>query len=207
MKVQSTTTSPHVMLPSRLSRHQQPASEPEQAGETVRISQAARQALEVHSASVEQDAIASRLAEIRAKGPVNRSQEEHDFLLAADKRLAEILAQGKVVDNLSSEELAYVQTASGFVNTMATLSSAERAMYDEAVASGNADAAKGIALLALIRAAGPVAGGAGGSTYDPFSKEISAANVEQYFRHSIVDSDGEANNAFQALIRYLKEQP
>ena len=63
--------------------------------DSVRISQAARDAFAASSSSATANkdrSIEARLAEIRASGPVNRSQEDHDFLFANDKRLAEISA-------------------------------------------------------------------------------------------------------------------
>lgn len=176
--------------------------------DTVRISQAAREALAAASATVRNDeSIESRLAEIRARGPVNRSQEDSDFLLANDKKLAEITAQGKSFDMLTAEELDYVQKATGFVNTFANLSSAEKALYDQAVASGNTGAAEGIAQIALIRTGGHMAGGANGTTYDPLNTEITAANIARYFSHGIVDPTGEARSKFQALIEFLQHTP
>ena len=172
------------------------------------ISAAARHAFSastaVPSASNFSTSVDAKLAEIRARGPVNRSQEDGDYLLANDKRLAEIRAQGKSSDQLTADELDYMQKAGGFVNTMATLSPAERAIYDKAVASGNHEAVAGLSLIALTRAAGHMAGGANGSTYDPINMEITAANVEKYFRHSIVDQSGSASANFQALISFLR---
>ena len=175
--------------------------------DTVRISQAARDALAGSSSSVatsSDKSVEARLAEIRARGPVNRSQEDHDFLYANDKKLAEITAQGKSPDKLTAEELDYMQKAVGFVNTMANLSPAEKALYDKAVASGNTEAAAGISQIALVRMMGHTAGGANGTTYDPLNTEITAANIEKYFSHSIVDPTGKAQSQFQALIQYLQ---
>jgi hypothetical protein len=47
------------------------------------------------------------------------------------------------------------------------------------------------------------AGGAGGATYDPLNTAITAANVERYFSHGIVDPTGQAKAGFQALIAFL----
>ena len=97
-----------------------------------------------------------------------------------------------------------MQKAVGFVNTMANLSPAEKALYDKAVASGNTEAAAGISQIALVRMMGHTAGGANGTTYDPLNTEITAANIEKYFSHSIVDPTGKAQSQFQALIQYLQ---
>ena len=176
--------------------------------DTVSISNKAREALASSndSASAADKSIEDRLASIGAKGPVNRSQEDQEFLFANDKRLAEIKAQGKSPDQLTAEDLDYMQKATGLVNTFANLNSAEKALYNKAVASGNSDAAAGMAQIALIRTGG-MAGGANGTTYDPLSTEISAANIEKYFSNSIVDPTGNAQSKFQALIQFLNTNP
>ena len=185
---------------------------PAKNADTVSISNKAREVLAASNHSVSEatanadNSIEARLASIRAEGPVNRSQEDQDFLFANDKKLAEITAQNKSPDQLTAEDLDYVQKASGLVNTFATLNSAEKALYDKAVASGNTDAAAGIAQIALIRM-GDIAGGANGATYDPNSTEISAANIEKYFSNSIVDPTGNAKSKFQALIQFLNTNP
>lgn len=127
--------------------------------------------------------------------------------MANDKRLAEITAQGKSPEKLTASELDYMQKAGGFVNTMAYLSPTEKALYDKAVTSGNTQAAEGLAQIALIRTGGHMAGGAAGTTYDPSETAITAANVEKYFRYSIVDPSGAANAKFQALIQFLQSNP
>jgi hypothetical protein len=198
-----------------LSPRQNPTTSPGTNADTVSISKAAWEALAAAQASSSSSlvtantdhSVEARLAEIRARGPVNRSQEDSDFLLANDKRLAEITAQGKPPEQLTAEDLDYMQKATGFVNTMANLSPAEKALYDKAVASGNTDAAEGLNLIALIRTGGDTAGGANGTTYNPFNTEITAANIEKYFSHSIVDPSGNAASKFQALIQFLQNNP
>ena len=185
------------------------ASQTAAPADTVSISRAARAAFEASSsvATASADSVDARLAEIRARGPVNRSQEDQDFLFANDKRLAEITAQGKPHEQLTADELDYVQKATGLVNTFANLSLAEKALYDKAVTSGNTEAAAGIAQIALVRMMGHTAGGANGTTYDPLNTEITAANIEKYFSHSIVDPSGNAQSRFQALIQFLQNNP
>lgn len=51
---------------------------------------------------------------------------------------------------------------------------------------------------------GHTAGGAAGTTYDPLTTEITSANIEKYFRYSIVDPTGKAQAQFQALIQFLQ---
>lgn len=137
---------------------------------------------------------------------MSRSQEDWDYLFANDKKLAEIDAR-RVKDPRSITTAAdedYEQQARGMVNTMAYLSPAEKALYDKAIASGNAEAAAGLAQIALIRTGGDLAGGAQGTTYDPRRTAVTADNILKYFSHSIVDPSGEAQSRFQALIDFLK---
>lgn len=202
MIVQSTSASFFAAEIARSSSpRQNPAASPANFADTVRISQAAL-AASSSVATNNDKSVEARLAEIRARGPVNRSQEDHDFLFANDKRLAEISAQGKPPEQLTAGELDYMQKATGFVNTFANLSSAEKALYDKAVASGNTEAAAGIAQIALIRMGAYMAGGA-----NPLNTEITAANIEKYFIHSIIDPTGEAQSRFQALIQFLQANP
>jgi hypothetical protein len=176
------------------------AVNPADFADTVSISPAARDAL---AAETDKE-VEARLAEIRARGPVNRSPEDQQYLFEHDKRLVEITAQGKSPEQLTADELDYVQKATGLVNTFANLSPAEKALYDKAVTAGNKDAAAGIAQIALIRTGGHLAGGANGTTYDPLSTEITASNVAKYFSYSIVDPTGEFQSRFQALIQFLQ---
>jgi hypothetical protein len=149
----------------------------------------------------------AKLAEIKSKNAVNRTAADTAYLWANDKKLAEIAAQGKSPDKLTAEELDYMQKATGFVNTMANLSPAEKKLYDKATANGNPDAASGLGLIALTRISGHAAGGREGSTYDPINTEITADNVRNYFSYSIVDPTGKVKSQFDALIRFLESNP
>ncbi len=163
------------------SPRQSPNAPPANIAETVRISQAAREALAASSSSAEQTGLAgtARFAEIAGKPPEKRTADEVD----------------------------YMQKAAGLVNSFARLSPAEKALYDKAVASGDTEAAAGISQIALIRTGGHMAGGANGTTYDPLGTEITTANVGKYFSHGIVDPTGQAQSRFQALIRFLQANP
>ena len=190
------------------SARQYVAASPASTADTVNISQAAREAFAASSSSAAGSTdrvVEARLAEIRARGPVNRSQEDHDFLFANDQKLADISA--KSYDTRTADEIDYMQKATGFVNTFAHLSSAEKALYDKAVASGNAKAAEGISQIALIRQGGEMAGGANGTTYNSRTTGITAANIVKYFSHSIVDPTGNASSKFQALLEFLENNP
>jgi len=197
----SATYFAHAMERASSLRHVSPAA-PAESADPVHISSAARAALAAEGdASVE-----AKLASIRARGPINRSEADQAYLFTHDKRLAEIAAQGKPPEKLTADELDYMQKATGLVNTMANLSPAEKALYDKAVASGNTAAAAGISQIALVRMMGHTAGGGGGVTYDPLNTAITAANVERYFSHSIVDPTGQAKAGFQALIAFLNAE-
>lgn len=210
MNVQSTTSA--LLFSSAVARststtRQNLAASTANVADSVRISQAARDAFAASSSAAanKDSSVETRLAEIRTRGPVNRNQEDNDFLFANDKRLAEISA--KSYNSRTADEIDYMQKATGFVNTFAHLSSAEKAMYDKAVANGNTAAAEGIAQIALIRQGGEMAGGANGTTYNSRITEITAANIEKFFSHSIVDPTGNATSKFQALIQFLQNNP
>jgi hypothetical protein len=194
-----------------LTPRQTPITTPANVADTVSISIAAREAFAASgapstTASVDKSVEAS-LAAIKSKDGMSRTQEEQDYVRANDKRLAEITAQGKPPEKLTADEMDYLQKAAGFVNTFANLSPAEKALYDKAVASGNAEAAAGISQIALIRQGGNMAGGANGTTYNPLTMEITAANIEKFFSHSIIDQTGQAQSRFQALIQFLQDNP
>jgi hypothetical protein len=181
--------------------------------DTVTISKAAQAAFAATQDSASSanssaaNSVDAKLAEIKSKDAVSRTASDTEYLWANDKKLAEIAAKGKSPDQLTSSELDYMQKAGGFVNTMANLSPAEKDLYDKAVASGNKEAAAGISQIAFIRTMGHTAGGAEGTTYDPINTAITAANIEKYFSHSIVDPSGKAQAQFQALIQYLQNNP
>lgn len=216
MIVQSTST---LFSTADIARSPSPrqtaTTSPANIADTVSITKAAREAFAASNASSSSSSgavnvdksVEARLAEIRAKGGVNVTPEEHDYLFTHDKRLAEITAQGKFDYQFTADELDYMQKATGMVNTFANLSPKEKALYDKAVASGNTEAAGGISLIALVRMMGHTAGGANGTTYDSLNTEITAANIEKYFSNSIVDSDGTVKSKFQALIQFLQNNP
>lgn len=194
-----------------LSPGQAQATATANVADTVSISNAAREALAAantsSAATHTNPSVEARLAAIKAKDALSRTEEDQEYLFANDKRLAEITGQGKSPDKLTAEELDYMQKAGGLVNTMANLSPAEKALYDKAVASGNSEAAAGIGQIAFVRMMGHTAGGADGGTYDSLNTEISAANIEKYFSRSIVDPSGQAQSQFQALINFLQNNP
>ena len=113
------------------SPRQNPAESAANFADTVRISQAGREALAAANASSSSAAngdksVEARLAAIKSKDGASRTQEEQDYVRANDKRLAEITAQGKPPEKLTADEMDYLQKAAGFVNTFANLSPAEK---------------------------------------------------------------------------------
>jgi len=196
---------------ARLSSSWSSSTKPtDSSGGTFYIPQLAQETPASSDSAVEtknMKSVEARLAEIKAKDAMSRTQEEQEFVRANDKKLAEITAQGKSLEELTAEELDYMQKATGFVNTMANLSPKEKALYNKAVASGDTEAAEGISQIALIRMMGHMARGTDGTTYDPLNTEITAANIEKYFRHSFSDPTGEVTSRFQALIRFMDENP
>jgi hypothetical protein len=223
MNVSSVTVSSYVaktasgvgsLRPSAVASGPATATQTAATADTVSISHAAWVALVASSVSTTSsvdshtaNSIDARLAEIKSKDAMSRTDADTEYLWANDKKLTEIAAKGKSPDQLTASELDYVQKAGGLVNTMAYLSPDEKALYDKAVASGNTQAAAGLAQIALIRTGGHMAGGANGTTYDPINTAITAANIEKYFRHSIVDPSGDADAKFQALIQFLQNNP
>lgn len=177
------------------------AATPATLADQVSISSAAR-ALLASDAEVE-----ARLSQIKSKPAVERSAADTEYLLANDQRLAEIRA--KDPQTLSADEIDYQQKAGGFVNTMANLSPAEKALYDEMVAAGNYDAVAGMNLIALSRQGmgGQQVTLPDGSSFDPTTTEISPDNIRKLFTAMFVDSDGSSAKRLAALAGYLEKRP
>ncbi len=170
----------------------------------ITISQAARDAL-ASSAADADASVDTRLAAIKAKGPLSKTAEDMDYLYANDAKLATILEKSNNGIGLTSSEIDYQQKTIGFVNTMAFLSPGEQKMYDDMLDMGNPAAASALADIAFVRTTmGHTAGGAEGTTYDPIHTEITAENVTRYFRHTVIDKTGASESSFQALIQYLQ---
>jgi len=176
------------------------AATPATLADKVSISSAAR-ALLASDAGVE-----ARLEQIKSKPAVERSAADTEYLLANDKRLAEIRA--KDPQTLTADEVDYQQKAGGFVNTMANLSSAEKALYDEMVAAGNYAAVEGMNLIALARdgMGGQQVTLPDGSSFDPTTTEISPENIRKLFTAMFVDSDGASARRLEALAGHLEQR-
>ena len=177
------------------------AATPATLADKVSISSAAR-ALLASDAGGE-----ARLEQIKSKPAVERSAADTEYLLANDKRLAEIRA--KDPQTLTADEVDYQQKAGGFVNTMANLSTAEKALYDEMVAAGNYAAVEGMNLIALARQGmgGQQVTLPDGSSFDPTTTEISPENIRKLFTAMFVDSDGSSAKRLAALAGYLEQRP
>lgn len=175
----------------------------------VSISDAAK-ALAGSSQSTE---IQQRIDAIKAKPGVERTQADFEYLSANDKRFAELQekmkASGKSgFDSLTADEVDYMQKAGGFVNTMAELSPKEKALYDELVASGNFEAAHGLALVGMSRIGmgGQQVTLPNGKTFDPTNTEVTAANIQTLFKQMFVDPSGNTDRQFEALASYLDKR-
>ena len=170
------------------------------------MSQAARDLAKVALMQTGHDsahAIQAQLAQIQSKDPFSRTEEEMTFLLTHDLKLAEITAKG--FELLTAEEVEYEQRSRGLVNTMGQLNASEMALFNELKGPEHATAREGLAQIAFLRMVqGHLAGGENGTTYDPRSTPITAENILQFFRHSIVDSTGLAQRQFLALAEYLR---
>ena len=198
-----------------------PVSQPSSAASaantagTVTISQAAREALAAFEASASPSAgsnsVEAKLAEIKSKDAVARTADDTEYLFAHDQKLAAIrdkINANNGASTLTAEELDYQQKAGGFVNTMASLSPAEKATYDKMVASGNTAAAAGMSAIAFERATlGHTASTKDGVAYDPTSTAITPDNIVKYFSQSFSDPTGKMQSQFQALIQYLQNIP
>ena len=179
-----------------------PTSKADESSASVVISQAAREAIAASKSSPESNAVEAKLAEIKAKDAMSRTPEDMEYLIANDKKYAAILDKQGV--GVTAAEVDYMQKAGGAVNSFALLSPAEKELYDKAVASGNSEAAAGISIIAFTRTLGHSAAGKDGATYDPINTEITPANIEKYFRHSISDTSGKSPSQLQALIQFLQ---
>lgn len=151
--------------------------------------------------------IKTRLDGIKIKPVVERTREEIEFVNSNDKRLSQI--NSKDPQTLTAEELDYQQKAGGFVNTMATLTSSEKALYNELIAKGNYEAAAGMNLIALSRTGmeGQEVKLPNGQSFNPMNTEITAENIRNFFQYMFVDSTGEMNRRLEALATYLEQSP
>lgn len=145
--------------------------------------------------------VGARLESIKSKPALQRSAEEVEFLHEKDKKLAEIVAKDPSVQ--TADEIDYMQQASGFVNTMAKLSPQERKLYDELIAKGESEAARGMGLIAMSRMAEGNVALPNGMAFDPDKTEITSGNVRRLFSQLFADENGSDSKSFDALANYL----
>lgn len=162
------------------------------------------------SSNSEDAAIQQRLAEIKAKPGVERTEADTEYLMKNDKRFIELQEKMKAsgldgFDSLTADEVDYMQKAGGFVNTMSYLSTGEKALYDEMVAKGNHEAAHGLMLVGMSRIGmgGQQVTLPNGKTFDPTSTEVTADNIRNLFKLMFVDPSGQTDRQFDALASFL----
>lgn len=170
------------------------------------ISANARALLAAEQAPAEDPAIEARLDAIRAKPAVERGSDEVEFLQKNDQRLAAIIAKDE--KTRTADEHDYMQKATGFVNTMAELTPKEKALFDELVANGDWEAAKGFFLVGMSRVGmgGQQVNLPNGRTFDPTATEVTADNIRNLFKLMFVDPSGQTDRQFEALANALKQR-
>lgn len=179
----------------------------------VTISDAAKAMMNATAAASQDMEVQNRLNAIKAKPGIERTEADFEYLSANDKRFAKIQEKIKAngnngFDSLTADEVDYMQKAGGFVNTMAQLSSSERALYDELVAQGNVEAAHGLALVGMARVgmSGQQVELPNGKRFDPAATEVTAANIQNLFKWMFVDPSGNTDRQFAALASYLEQR-
>lgn len=179
----------------------------------VSISDAARAKLGTSGNTTENTEVQRRIAEIKSRPGVERSPTDHEYLAEHDQRYGELLEKIKAhgmngLEALTADELDYMQKAGGMVNTMAYLSTGEKALYDEMVAQGNQEAANGLLLVGMSRIGmeGQQVTLPNGQTFDPTATEVTAANIRNLFKYLFVDPSGNTDRTFEALASYLDKR-
>lgn len=151
-----------------------------------------------------------QLAAIKAKPGAERTQADMDYLTTHDERF--VTLRDKMASSgfasLTSDEVDYMQKASGMVNTMAYLSSSEKALYDKMVSEGKGEAAQALGLVALSRVGmqGQQVTLPNGQRFDPTQTEVTAKNLRTLFSQMFVDPSGQTDRQFEALAAYLDKQ-
>ena len=178
--------------------------------DSVTISDAAKDLLSKTESSIANDeAIQKQLDTIKAKPAVERSAEEIEFVSKNDKRFAEI--QEKIKNNgfesLKADDMDYVQKAAGMVNTMAMLSTKEKALYDDLISKGNHEAARGLMLVGMSRIGmeGQQITLENNLSFNPIDTELTAETIRNLFKHVFVSDSKNTDSAFDALASYLEQ--
>jgi len=177
----------------------------------VSISNAARAQFDAANKTTASAEVQQKIAEIKSRPNVERSPADFEYLEKHDQRFRELLEKVKVnggSEALMADELDYFQKATGAVNTMAYLSSGEKALFDEMVAQGNREAATGLLLVGMSRIGmeGQQVTLPNGQSFDPTSTEVTAANVRNLFKYLFVDPSGSTDRSFEALASFLDKR-
>ena len=118
----------------------------------------------------------------------------------------------KGFESLSSDEVDYMQKATGAVNTMSYLSSKERALYDEMASKGEGKAAGALMLVGMSRIGmeGQTVTLPNGKTFNSTSMEVTANSIKNFYKYMFIDSDGrpdkQIDKQFEALASYLDKR-
>jgi hypothetical protein len=160
-----------------------------------------------HAKALASDALAAqaKLEAIQAKPAVERTSEDRAFVLKNDTRLAQITAKGQKLQ--SAEDVAYMQKSGGFVSTMGNLSAQEKQLYDQLVARGDADAVRGMNLIAMARTGSGDVTLPNGASFNPAQTEITADSIKDLFSQMFVSTDGQDARSFDALASFLSNKP
>ncbi len=157
--------------------------------------------------------VQERIAEIKSRPAVERSEADFEYLAKHDQRYTELLEKIKAyglngTDALTADEMDYMQKASGMVNTMAHLSAGEKALYDELRVQGNHEAANGLLLVGMSRIGmeGQQVTLPNGKSFDPTETEVTATNIRNLFKYLFVDPEGNTDRVFEALASYLDKR-
>jgi hypothetical protein len=195
-----------------LERQTMPASTATLA-DRVSISDAARAQFAAADKTTANAEVEKRIAEIKSRPNVERSPADFEYLEKHDQRYAELLEKIQAhgmngYEVLTADELDYMQKASGMVNTMAYLSSGEKALFDEMVAQGNREAATGLLLVGMSRIGmeGQQVTLPNGQSFDPTGTEVTATNVRNLFKYLFVDPSGTTDRSFEALASFLDKR-
>lgn len=194
-------------------RQTSPASTANYA-DKVSISDAAKALLSnSQTTGTEDSASQARLAEIKSRPGVERTDADYEYLSKYDKRFIELQDKIKAsgldgFDSLTADEVDYMQKAGGFVNTMSYLSSGEKALYDDMLAKGNREAAHGLLLVGMSRIGmgGQQVTLPNGKSFDPLTTEVTADNIRNLFKFMFVDPSGSTDRQFEALAFYLEQR-
>ncbi len=185
----------------------------ENHADKVSISAAARALMSGSQAATGDAEVQERIAEIKSRPAVERSEADFEYLAKHDQRYTELLEKIKAyglngTDALTADEMDYMQKAGGMVNTMAYLSSGEKALYDELRAQGNHEAANGLLLVGMSRIGmeGRQVTLPNGKSFAPTETEVTAANIRNLFKYLFVDPEGNTDRAFEALASYLDKR-